>query len=272
MKNSKSLFSLSNKTIVVTGGCGLLGQQFCKTIAKFGGTPIILDKDISESKKLILNVFKNFKIKAYAYKCDITKETEVKKIYKILSKREKNLFGLINNAAHNPQPIKRKNKKEFINNLEKFNINTFNKELYVGLTGAVICSKIFGNHFAIKKKGSIINISSDLGIVAPNQRIYKHLKYYKPVTYSVIKHGIIGLTKYLTSYWGSKNVRCNTLAPGGVLNNQDKIFVRNIKKSIPSERMAKIDDFDGIIIYLLSDLSMHTNGTTISVDGGRAIY
>ena len=108
-------------------------------------------------------------------------------------------------------------------------------------------------------------------MVAPNQNLYKHLNYYKPITYSIIKHGIIGLTKYISSYWGAEGVRCNTIAPGGVFNNQDKKFIEKIKKEIPMKRMANVEDFNGMIIYLMSDMSKYTNGALISIDGGRTI-
>lgn len=264
-------FLLDNKVIIVTGGCGLLGSNFCKSIAKFNGIPVILDTEISKSKKIINEIYDLFKIKTFALKCDISKEIEVKKAFQIIKKKYQSniIYGLINNAAHNPQP--KKNKRVKTNNLENFKVNVFDQELNVGLRGSFICSKIFGSHFANQKKGSIINISSDLGLVAPNQELYNHLNYYKPVTYSIIKHGIIGLTKYISSYWGAKGVRCNTIAPGGVFNNQDKKFIKKIKKEIPMKRMADVEDFNGMIIYLLSDMSKYTNGALISIDGGRTI-
>ena len=264
-------FLLNNKVIIVTGGCGLLGSEFCKSIAKFNGIPVILDKKISKSKKLFKEIYDTYKIKSFALKCNISNEKEVKKAYKIIKTKyhNKSIYGLINNAAHNPQPTK--NKKIKINNFENFKVSIFDQELNVGLKGSFICSKIFGNHFAKHKKGSIINISSDLGLVAPNQNLYKHLNYYKPITYSIIKHGIIGLTKYISSYWGAEGVRCNTIAPGGVLNNQDKKFIEKIKKEIPMKRMASVEDFNGMIIYLMSDMSKYTNGALISIDGGRTI-
>ena len=266
-------FSLKNKIIIVTGGNGLLGSEFCKSIAKYHGTPVILSRNMSKSNKLVKEIYDNFQIKAFAIKCNITKEIEVIKAYKILKKKYQNqcIFGLINNAAHNPKPSISKNKKIKVNSLENFNVKLFNQELDIGLKGSFICSKIFGNHFAKQKKGSIINVSSDLGIIAPNQNLYSHLNYFKPVSYSIIKHGIIGLTKYLASYWGGHGVRCNTIAPGGVLNNHDKKFISKIEKEIPLKRMGKVDDFNGIIIYLMSDLSRYTTGALISIDGGRTI-
>ena len=121
------------------------------------------------------------------------------------------------------------------------------------------------------KKGSIINVSSDLGIIAPDQRLYKESGFTKPVTYSVVKHGIIGLTKYTASYWGGKNIRCNAIAPGGIFNGQDPSFVRNINKLIPLGRMAKKNEYNGLILFLCSDLSSYMTGSVIVADGGRTI-
>ena len=121
------------------------------------------------------------------------------------------------------------------------------------------------------KKGTIINVSSDLGIIAPDQRIYKKSSFVKPVTYSVVKHGIIGLTKYTASYWGKKNIRCNAIAPGGIYNKQDSSFVKNINKLIPLGRMAKKNEYNGLILFLCSDLSSYMTGSIIVADGGRTI-
>tara|TARA_A100000164_G_C21403131_1_gene538592 strand:- start:184 stop:567 length:384 start_codon:yes stop_codon:yes gene_type:complete len=121
------------------------------------------------------------------------------------------------------------------------------------------------------KGGVILNVSSDLGIVAPNQNLYKKLNFVKPVTYSVIKHGIIGLTKYTASYWGNKKIRCNAIAPGGINQNFDKQFVNKIKKLIPLNRMAKVNEYNKIVLFLCSDQSSYMTGTTIVADGGRTI-
>ena len=121
------------------------------------------------------------------------------------------------------------------------------------------------------KKGTILNISSDLGIIAPDQRIYKKSSFIKPVTYSVVKHGIIGLTKYTASYWGKNNIRCNAIAPGGIYNKQDISFVRNINKLIPLGRMANKGEYNGLILFLCSDLSSYITGSVIVADGGRTI-
>jgi NAD(P)-dependent dehydrogenase (short-subunit alcohol dehydrogenase family) len=121
------------------------------------------------------------------------------------------------------------------------------------------------------KRGSIINISSDLGIIAPDQRIYKKSNFIKPVTYSVVKHGIIGLTKYTASYWGKKNIRCNAIAPGGIYNNHNSSFVKKINQLIPLGRMAKKKEYNGLILFLCSDHSSYITGSVIVADGGRTI-
>ena len=122
------------------------------------------------------------------------------------------------------------------------------------------------------KGGKIINISSDLGIISPDQRLYKNLNFNKPITYSVIKHGIIGLTKYVATYWAKNNIRCNAIAPGGMYNNQNKLFINSIKKLIPLNRMGRVNEYNSIVLFLSSDQSSYITGTTVVIDGGRTIW
>ena len=150
-----------------------------------------------------------------------------------------------------------------------------NDDLSVGLTGAFLCSKIFGTQISKNKKGgTIINISSDLGLIAPNQNLYKQRKVNskKAISYSIVKSGMIGLTKYLSTYWSDKNVRSNCLCPGGIQNNQNKIFLKKIEKLIPLKRMAKQNDYNSTIVWMLSDENCYMNGAVISVDGGRTAW
>ena len=152
-------------------------------------------------------------------------------------------------------------------------------DLNVSLKGSYLCTKHFGTIITENKHGgSIINISSDLGIIAPNQNIYKKknidekAQFVKPITYSVVKHGIIGLTKYTSTYWAKKSVRCNAICPGGVLNGQDDEFLKKVSELIPLGRMANKEELHGIIIYLLSDVSTYMTGSIISIDGGRTVW
>ena len=125
--------------------------------------------------------------------------------------------------------------------------------------------------------GVILNIASDLSVIAPNQSLYKQanlpddMQAVKPVTYSVIKTGLLGLTRYLATYWAHKGVRCNALSPGGVYTGQDEEFVNRLQDLIPMGRMASVDDYQGAIQFLCSDASAYMNGQNIVMDGGRSI-
>ena len=233
---------LKNKNIVLTGGSGFLGEQIIEAFKLAGSNIIILD--IKKPKKL-----KNTEY----YKCDITKESQVKNIAKKIIKKYKKVDVLINNAASDYVPKKKRN--DF--SLENLNLSLWKKDLAVGLNGSFICTKIFGSLMASIKKGVILNISSDLSIIAPNQEIYKDLNFVKPVTYSVVKHGINGLTKYTAAYWANKNIRCNAIAPGGIFNHQDKSFLKKIKKVIPLKRLAKKNEYNNTILFLCSDSSSY---------------
>ena len=121
------------------------------------------------------------------------------------------------------------------------------------------------------KSGVILNISSDLGIIAPDQNLYKDLKFKKPVTYSVVKHALNGLTKYTASYWANKNIRCNAIAPGGIENNQNKKFLNKLRKVIPMGRLAKKNEYNNLILFMCSDASSYMTGSIVVADGGRTI-
>ena len=246
---------LKNKNIILTGGSGFLGKQIANAFKLIGSNVIILD-----IKKPLKQNDTEF------YRCDITNESEIKKIANKIIKKNKTIDVLINNAASDHVPKKKNNL-----NLEKFKLSMWKKDLEVGLSGSFLCTKIFGSLMASKKKGVILNISSDLGIIAPNQDLYKGLNFIKPITYSVVKHGINGLTKYTASYWAHKNIRCNAIAPGGIINNQNKLFLKKIKKIIPLKRFAKKNEYNDLILFLCSDSSSYMTGSIVIADGGRTI-
>ena len=183
---------------------------------------------------------------------------------------------LINNAANNPN-FSKKRKTQWTR-LEKFPLDIWEKDLSVGLTGAFLCSQSFGSEMAKKGRGVILNIGSDLGIIGPDQRLYREKgvsedkQPVKPVTYSVTKAGLIGLTRYLATYWADKGIRANLIAPGGVYVDQDPSFVKQLSKLIPLGRMAHQDEYKSAIAFLISDASSYMNGAVLSVDGGRTCW
>ena len=280
-KNLKDIFNIKNKVIVITGAAGLLGKKHAEIVASYGGIPVLLDINSNALNKLEKYLNNKFDINAKSYVVDITNEAKVKNNVNLLIKKYKKIDCLINNASSNPL--------DFINNksdtrtentrLENFDLNTWSKDLEVGLTGAFICSKHYGNAISKNVKGGvIINISSDLGLIAPDQRLYKKKNLrsrdqpVKPISYSVVKSGLIGLTKYLSTYWVDQGVRCNALCPGGVNSGFPKEFVKEIESRIPLGRMAKSNDYQGTLIWMISDASEYMNGSIVTVDGGRTAW
>ena len=257
------MFDLSSKIIIITGGAGLLGSRLAEIIISNNGTPIILDNDNKKIVKLKKNVNKKNLIECH--KVDITNKKQIKNTIDKIYKKYKKIDCLINNAGYNPKLGLKNNK------LENFTIKQWEKEIQIGLTGSLVVTQETVKRMIKQQSGNIINISSDLGVIAPNQSLYsKNNK--KPISYSVVKHGIIGFSKYLATYLAEYNIRSNTLCPGGISNNQPKEFVTKIKKLIPLKRMAKINDYDGIILYLCSDYSSYMTGSTIVCDGGRSAW
>ena len=216
-------------------------------------------------------------IGAAGFSTDITNEEEIEKNTRQLIERFGRIDSLINNAANNPK-VENNNKVNF-SHLENFSLNEWNQDINVGLTGSFLCAKHYGN--AISKNpngGSIINISSDLGLIGPDQRLYSkpgladNQQPVKPVTYSVVKTGLIGLTRYLATYWVEQNVRCNAICPGGVENGQSETFIRSVSFRIPMGRLAKSNEYQGTLIWMLSDASSYLNGAIVAVDGGRSSW
>lgn len=281
MKNIEKLktFDNSNKFACITGASGLLGVHHASALLETGAGVVLTD--INEKK---LNDLKLFLQKDYdpekilAYVMDVTNEENIKEVSKDLNSKNISVEILVNNAAVNPTPSSIKDNVTS-SRLENFSINQWNAELNVGLTGAFLCSKIFGQQMASSGNGGVIlNISSDLSVIAPNQKLYaqqdslKHLQAVKPVTYSVIKTGLIGLTRYLATYWPDEGVRANALSPGGVYDGQDELFVKKLSSLIPMGRMAQPNEYRSAIQFLCSDASSYMNGQNIVIDGGRSIF
>tara|TARA_R110000824_G_scaffold5699_2_gene26329 strand:+ start:3668 stop:4411 length:744 start_codon:yes stop_codon:yes gene_type:complete len=243
------MFDLANKVVVITGGAGLLGKMHAEAVTEAGGTAILTDVIDSDGE--------------YCHYMDVTDKSSIEEFVNTLDKVD----VLINNAAVNPTMSKKKQSNRF----EDFDINVWNRSLEVNLTGVFLCSQVFINKMIKNKtKGVIINIASDLGVIAPDHRIYNG--DVKPVDYSVTKHGVIGLTKYLATYFADKNIRVNSISPGGVYTNQPEDFVERLSNLIPMNRMANVDEYKGSIVFLCSDASSYMTGHNLIVDGGRSVW
>jgi len=275
MNHMLEKFNLDQKVAIITGGAGIMGVQHAEAIADIGGIPILFDIDDKMTNKKAEEIGNEYGVDCIPFIGDVSNEDDIIKLKDNLINQFGRIDILINNAALNP---KVNTDAANFSRLENYNLEIWDKEIAVGLTGAFLCSKVFGPVMANQGKGVIINISSDLGIIAPDQRIYrkKDLKEedqpVKPISYSVIKHGIIGLTKYLAIYWAEKGVRSNALCPGGIYIDQNKEFVDKLTNLIPLGQMAKIDEYKSAIQFLCSDASKYMNGGILVMDGGRTIF
>ena len=278
MKNNiNNIFALSGKIIVITGAAGLLGKKHAEVIAAFGGTPILIDLSQKKLDLISEHLNKKFRTDAVGYKLDITNEKDVQDLSNKIFIKFGKVDGLVNNASNNPK-VETSSEKNF-SRLENFPMQIWEQDISVGLTGSFICTKYFGFLISENKDGgSIVNISSDLGVIAPDQRLYEEQgidqdqQNVKPITYSVVKSGLIGLTRYTSTYWSDKNVRCNALCPGGVENGQPMDFLNKVHERIPMRRLAKSNEYQGTLVWMLSDASSYLNGAIISVDGGRTAW
>ena len=246
-----------------------MGVQHAQAVLEGGNYPILIDVNIKNLSIIKKYFKKNFSHSINIEKCDITKINDVKHLKKKIISKYKKIDALINNASVNYTSEDIKKKK--ISNL---NIDAWKRDLDVGLTGSMICSMIFGDEINKNKNGGvIINISSDLGLISPDQRLYidKNNKSVKPASYSAVKHGIIGLTKYFATYWTNKKLRVNAICPGGMKNKNSKKFINKVSKLIPLGRLANYGEYKGVIKFLLSDEASYMNGSSVVIDGGRTI-
>lgn len=270
------LFDLNGRIAIITGGGGLLGFEHAATVAGLGGIPVLLDIDADGLERNQERLRKETGSAAFCLATDITDLESVRQAAEHIVGRYGRIDILVNNAARNPK-VESNAEKDF-SRLEHFPWEQWRQDLDVGLGGAFNCAKVFGGRMAAQGRGVIVNIASDLGVIAPDQRLYRvegrapETQPVKPVTYSVVKHGLIGLTKYLATYWCEQGVRCNALSPGGVHAGQDDIFVGKLTQLIPLGRMARADEYRGALAFLCSDASSYMNGANLVVDGGRSTW
>jgi len=270
------MFDLRGRVAVITGGGGLLGYHHAATIAELGGVPVLLDINAQGLASNAAKLVEEIGCEALTLQADITELDAVVAAAEQIMARYARMDILINNAARNPK-VDSAEGRDF-SRLENFPWEQWRDDLDVGLGGAFNCAKVFGAQMARQQAGVIVNIASDLGVIAPDQRLYRvdglgaEQQPVKPVTYSVVKHGLIGLTKYLATYWCEQGVRCNALSPGGIYAGQNDVFVSKLTQLIPLGRMAASDEYRGAVAFLCSDASSYMNGSNLVVDGGRSVW
>ncbi len=281
MSTSKAFekFDLSGKTALVTGAAGLLGVEHSAALLASGATVVLTDLSsaaLGATRETLMRDADAARI--IACQMDVTRPDAIQVVAAELAARQIRVDILINNAAIDPKVDGNKGVLE-ASRLENFPLDQWNLQVAVGLTGAFLCSQVFGTAMAADGKGGVIlNIASDLSVFSPDQRLYRKggiaedRQPVKPVTYSVIKTGLVGLTRYLATYWADYGVRANALSPGGVFNGQNEEFVQRLTSLIPLGRMANRDEYRAAVQFLCSDASTYLNGQNIVMDGGRCVW
>ncbi|HEX7433631.1 MAG TPA: SDR family oxidoreductase [Anaerolineaceae bacterium] len=273
-----NLFDLTGRVAIITGGAGLLGRKHAEAIAEAGGIPVIADLKTSAAEETARMIREKYPVDSRGLAVDITRRDSIEALLQGVLAQYQRVDILINNAANNPKVEDKKPGQEEWSRFENFPIEAWQADLMVGLTGAFLCSQVIGSVMAAGHGGVILNIASDLAVIAPDQRIYRkpglpeEAQPVKPVTYSVVKSGLIGLTRYLATYWASQNVRVNALSPGGVYNGQPDEFVQKLTALIPMGRMAHVDEYKGAVLFLVSDASSYMTGGNLIIEGGRTVW
>ena len=265
-------FDLSGRVAIVTGGAGLLGAEFCQTLAEAGASVAVVDLNSAASQALADTLVKNG-YKALAVSTDITRPDAVNALVEKVLSAFGQLDVLVNSAALDPKFDPGATKKGILPGaFEDYPLDQWNAALDVNLTGMFLVTQACVKPMLQRgKKGSIINICSTYGLNGPDQRIYvknEERVAFKPVYYTVTKAGVLGFTKYLAAYYAGTEIRVNALTPGGVFNNHEDYFVQNYAAKTILGRMAKKDEMNGALLFLASDASSYMTGNNIVVDGG----
>lgn len=272
-------FDLTGKTALITGAAGLLGIEHAAALLESGAKVVLTDINevcLTEARNQLVKQFDPTRILIRIM--DVSQPQVIRAVAEMLSASGTRIDILVNNAAVDPK-VKGDQGILETSRLENFPLDQWNLQVAVGLTGAFLCSQVFGAAMAKDGRGGVIlNIASDLSVFAPDQRLYRkpglleESQPVKPVTYSVIKTGLVGLTRYLATYWAHKGIRSNALSPGGVFNGQSDEFVQRLSSLIPLGHMAQIDEYRSAVQFLCSEASRYMNGQNIVIDGGRSTW
>jgi NAD(P)-dependent dehydrogenase (short-subunit alcohol dehydrogenase family) len=265
--------SLTGKTAIVTGAVGILGRRFCAGLAEFGANVVVVDLNQSACDELARSLREKYGVEALGIACDVSSEESVLRMVRASVERFGEIHVLHNNAAGKSDDL-----EQFFAPFEEYSLSQWRRIMAVNIDGMFLVAREVGKRMAAQGKGgSIIQTSSIYGAMAPDQRIYEGSRYLDrqintPAVYSASKAGVIGLTRYLATYWADQGIRVNALSPGGVESGQNETFIRNYSARVPLGRMAYADEMVGALIFLASDASSYVTGQNFLVDGGLGVW
>lgn len=266
-------FSLKGKHAIVTGGAGILGRHFCYSLADAGARVAVVDINLEEATKIAREITNEYKTHAKAFFCDLTSEKSVKQMVQAVVDE----FGEIN-ILHNNAAGKSRDLNAFFAPFEDYDLDQWKEIMSTNLDSMFLVAKHVGKVMKEQGKGgSIIQTSSIYGVMGPDNRIYEGSYYLDrqintPAIYTASKAGVVGLTKYLATYWAKDGIRVNTITPGGVESGQNDTFKQNYSNRIPLGRMAQPEEMVGALIYLASEASSYVTGQNILIDGGLSAW
>jgi NAD(P)-dependent dehydrogenase (short-subunit alcohol dehydrogenase family) len=262
---SRDVFDVSGRVVAITGGLGQLGRQFSAELVRRGAKVVALDVTAPRDAE---------PANPWSLHCDITAESSLREALQRVTDHWGVPYGLVNNAALDSPPDA---PAADVAAFETYSLETWRRVLEVNLTGTFLACQVIGAAMARAGRGSIINISSIYGILSPDQRIYEYrardgAPFKKPVAYSASKAGVLNLSRYLATYWAKQGVRVNTLTFGGVANRQDDRFLEGYHSRVPLDRMASADEYNGAVVFLLSDATSYMTGSNVVIDGGWSAW
>lgn len=269
-------FDLTGKVALVTGGAGFMGPRHARALVDQGCRVALADLPAMDCEALGARLAGEWQADIVGYSADVTRKEQVERLHAAILADLGPVDILVNNAANNP--VVTADGLKAGSRFETLALDVWEGDLTVTLTGAFLCCQVFGAEMAGRGKGVILNVASDLAVIAPDQRLYRlagvaeDQQPVKPVTYSVAKTGLIGLTRYLATYWAPQGVRVNAISPGGVSNHQPEEFVQRLTALVPMGRMAQPDEWAGAIQFLCSDASSYITGINLVIDGGRSVW
>lgn len=272
----RQLFDLTDRVAIITGGAGMLGVRYADAIAEMGGVPVLADKDGANAEKAAKEISARWGGKALGIEVDITREDAVLAMVSDVMDQLGRIDILINNAA---MTVKGGGGgfDNYFAPYEDYPRDLFDMALQINLTGAFLVTQAVGKVMVEQRRGVIVNVSSDVGTISPNHKLYVGMEYAgkpfnTPIAYSMSKAALLAFTRYLATYWAEKGIRVNAISPAGVFDDHDADFVERFSTLLPMARMAHKDEYKGAMLFLCSDASSFMTGANLAIDGGRTAW